>query len=279
MINNYNVCSARLCAEYLFANLFEWFVLLFFWFKTYLIGSHKYIVAHCVIADQRVIIYRSGLEKDNPFFFHYLSQFSQKYQIAIKEDQRRSFVPVIVDRRVPSLFAILLSCILFSEVAVAADTKSRDAIDAESKVQDDASLVELMDWVRVKLSRNDINVDQEIPMVKRLSRKELYAFAFGTDLPQTRNGATAQVYGLYDYKNETIYILDSVDISSVKGKSILLHELVHYLQYRNGYEQQVECKNQLEYMAYYLEASYLKEHGRAVSFTPNHLRRVAQCHG
>jgi hypothetical protein len=49
------------------------------------------------------------------------------------------------------------------------------------------------------------------------------------------------------------------------------------LQYKNGRDHQVDCKNRLEYLAYYLAAAYLKEQGEKIGFSKNHLRRVVEC--
>ena len=70
------------------------------------------------------------------------------------------------------------------------------------------------------------------------------------------NPDTPKINGLYNFNEKAVYILDSLDLETTEGKGILLHELVHYLQYQHGYDENVECKNELESLAYVLNARF-----------------------
>ena len=73
-----------------------------------------------------------------------------------------------------------------------------------------------------------------------------------------------KIFGLYNFKEKTIYILETIDLNTEKGKAILLHELVHYIQYQSGKDKLVNCIKELEPKAYEIEEAYLNKHGTAV---------------
>lgn len=74
-----------------------------------------------------------------------------------------------------------------------------------------------------------------------------------------------------------MYILNSIDLESDKGKSILLHELVHYMQYQHGHDKDVTCKNELESLAYLLQVKYLESQESSFMISNKHIDRVSQC--
>ena len=66
----------------------------------------------------------------------------------------------------------------------------------------------------------------------------------------------------YDIKTKTIYLHDQTDLSTLEGKSTILHEYVHFLQFAYGLDQSVfVCMNELEKDAYELEIKYLIDNG------------------
>jgi Zn-dependent peptidase ImmA (M78 family) len=115
-----------------------------------------------------------------------------------------------------------------------------------------------------------------LPEIKFSSTEEIAMVAFGKDLPKALD-LIANIKGLYNYKEGTVYLLNSIDIDSEKGRAVLLHELVHYLQYEHDQEKEAQCKNELEALAYVLEAKYLEEQDMKVGFSVNHVQRVSQC--
>ncbi len=78
------------------------------------------------------------------------------------------------------------------------------------------------------------------------------------------------VLGLY--LNDTVYFAGELDIESVRGKSVLLHEYVHHLQFQNrkytwpGLGRARHCQEYraLEYEAYGIQARYLMNNGDAI---------------
>ncbi len=60
-----------------------------------------------------------------------------------------------------------------------------------------------------------------------------------------------------------IYLSDRVDTRTIKGQSIILHELVHAYQVQSGYYKAEECHDHLraENLAYTLQNAFLAKHG------------------
>lgn len=276
MTNNNISSQGRLCVDCVCANLHLWFVVHIFLLKQLLLGYKHYIVKQCLINDFRAIVYQKDLALTDPEYFTYLVNFASKYDIYLQEDRRARNIYVDNERRKPSALLTIISILLISGAAFAGNKTSDQQVIDQSKQQPE--LAELLSWVRFKMSQLEFEVGYELPNIQRLPRSQMFKLAFGNKINRIASSqSAASVYGLYNYQNETIYLLDSIDITTTKGKAILLHELVHYLQYKNGHNSKVECQNRLEYLAYYLEAAYLKEHGEEIGFSQDHVRRVVQC--
>lgn len=75
---------------------------------------------------------------------------------------------------------------------------------------------------------------------------------------------TCDVAGYYNDDTNEIYIRNTPTQYMVEDRFkevILLHELVHYLQYMDGTYQIVECRQNLETHAYDLQEKYIDEEG------------------
>ena len=70
-----------------------------------------------------------------------------------------------------------------------------------------------------------------LPGLDKLSQNELCSMAFKDKMLAKGNNNCTEILALYNHIDNTIYINQEIDISSVSGKSILLHELVHHYQY------------------------------------------------
>ena len=103
-------------------------------------------------------------------------------------------------------------------------------------------------------------VPDTLPEVHRLPRAELEAMVC-----RTACGVKA-----FYLKGKGIYLDQSLDLEGdLKARSILLHELVHYVQGRTGkFDTMAECPGWYakEYEAYAIQNRYLRSHGSAVNF-------------
>ena len=90
----------------------------------------------------------------------------------------------------------------------------------------------LLGWIN---SHSSFTYDiDNIPDIKKVSSTEIAEVAFGGELPKNINPDTLQIFGLYNFNDQVVYLLDSIALDTDEGKGILLHELVHYLQYQTG---------------------------------------------
>jgi hypothetical protein len=102
------------------------------------------------------------------------------------------------------------------------------------------------------------------PPVEPMPRVEL-ASAAELDRIFAAGGAEAgdrQVAALYEPARNVISIDAALDLEGPLGRSYLVHELVHALQFAAGRQAQVRCVGLLEAEAYRVQARYLKDHDR-----------------
>jgi hypothetical protein len=68
------------------------------------------------------------------------------------------------------------------------------------------------------------------------------------------------VIAMYESYNSTVYLLDDIDLESIEGQSILLHELVHHVQNVSGVtDKNTNCPINLEFDAYKIQMAFLEE--------------------
>ena len=117
--------------------------------------------------------------------------------------------------------------------------------------------------------------DQLLPDVAHVSNNTLANIMFSGNVP-----AGYDEYGLmalYNHDNNTIYITDTIDLDTDYGKSVLLHEMVHYLQFTNGRNDEVMCLRALENNAYQLQNSFLQSYGYQPAFNEMHIFFKSLC--
>ncbi len=68
-----------------------------------------------------------------------------------------------------------------------------------------------------------------------------------------------QPLALYAKEQRILYLANEIDLSTILGGSILVHELVHHLE--NVDEVHFECPEAAEARAYQLQGEWLREHG------------------
>ena len=123
-------------------------------------------------------------------------------------------------------------------------------------------LVSLLIWIGSQLNLA-VDVDT-VPGVRFAPADTLVRMAFGGTRPTAAR--PKKILGLYDFENQIIYLADGLDLDSNEGKAILVHELVHFLQYQHGVDQRSACVSDLEPAAYLLENIYRNRH--AMTATP-----------
>jgi hypothetical protein len=106
-----------------------------------------------------------------------------------------------------------------------------------------------------------------LPEVKQVEARTLATLFFKDQIPAYLSPTDVQrmtehIEAIYHPDSKTIYVRNGVDMTSIDGKSTLVHELVHFLQYQNGIDRKVACVNALERDAYRAQAAYLRQKGR-----------------
>jgi hypothetical protein len=77
----------------------------------------------------------------------------------------------------------------------------------------------------------------------------------------SKEKSNGSVLGIFDHHTNNIYLNSSIRIMDQKIQdSILIHELVHYMQFQNNLP--YTCLGQLEKLAYKVQSQWLLENGR-----------------
>ncbi len=114
-------------------------------------------------------------------------------------------------------------------------------------------LVNLLFWIA---AHSDLAYEgHSSPNVEQVSRQQLVAMAFGDKYPAAVQAGNYQVSGLYNAKLRSIFVIDSIDLGSLKGRALLVHELMHFLQQENHLDRGRPV-TALEPLAYRIEAVY-----------------------
>ena len=115
------------------------------------------------------------------------------------------------------------------------------------------------------------------PGVIKVSKHELVNEMYDGAPPFSLNVNAVTAIGMYNFNKGDIYLLDHIDLNTVTGRSVLLHELVHFLQYEHGIDKTISCKRKLELLAYTLEKKYLISHNVRPHFGDSHIQRANTC--
>lgn len=67
------------------------------------------------------------------------------------------------------------------------------------------------------------------------------------------------VEAIYDHETGSILANEEIDLDSIYGQSLLVHELVHFLQFENAVPKR--CVGDYEQLAYYTQADWLEAQG------------------
>ncbi|MEE8321790.1 MAG: hypothetical protein V3R68_08125 [Gammaproteobacteria bacterium] len=231
------------------------------------------VVHPCVIDSKKTLVYEKNLQQTNPGAHAKLLSFATANNFSVKEDQRTKAQAVVHDRRRMFLPMLVLgaSLLFYNKQAMSAGFDSifspstysnvSGAIYQEPDILDaktSAEMTSLLHWISSH-SAYSFKGD-ELPKIMRVSSSRMARVAFGGNLPSNYNESEFTIYGLYNYEEKAVYLLNSIDLNSEQGRIVLLHELVHFLQYQHGVDRQVDSVNALEPQAYQLEELYITEH-------------------
>ena len=144
---------------------------------------------------------------------------------------------------------------------------------SHASLDDEASLAANgVEWLASKTGWKTLS----IPIIKRASREQMSKLFFGS--PEGINGI--RPLALYAKEEHVLYLAYEIDLKTLLGRRIFLHELVHHLQVVN--EGQFECPEAAEVQAYQLQGQWLHEQGiqdvsALIGFSEVELNNMVAC--
>ena len=100
----------------------------------------------------------------------------------------------------------------------------------------------LINWLAIN---EDIHIESPPPV--HYSPPETLQKLFGSP-----------VLALYDHRAGVVYLANTVDVRTIYGASVVVHELVHHYQNESGLTSSYDCLQQSEGLAYKVQKNYLK---------------------
>ena len=74
-----------------------------------------------------------------------------------------------------------------------------------------------------------------------------------------------------------IFLTDNVNLDTNKGKSFVVHEMVHFIQYKSGYFVNNKCAASSEPLAYRIQNKFLTDRGEEPHATELFAKFVSVC--
>ena len=89
-----------------------------------------------------------------------------------------------------------------------------------------------------------------------------------------------QARGLYDWDQGKIYISSQVDLTTIHGMSVVLHEMVHHYQSTEGLFASYDCRNASELLAYETQKQFLTamKASMMIEMDPLFIGAASTCH-
>jgi hypothetical protein len=110
-------------------------------------------------------------------------------------------------------------------------------------------LMTLMLWIG---ANTNYNVDLSLPEIIRMDKAPLEFHYFGDSTPKD-----SDIHGFYSIKDKKIYIRGEYPLTHPWAQSLILHELLHYIQDMNNVS--FLCVAEMERETWPLQQKYLKE--------------------
>lgn len=118
----------------------------------------------------------------------------------------------------------------------------------------------MLDMIEFITSNSKYEYNNEpLPYIQVKSAQELCEAVYSPESLAKLSECT--VAGYYDPTLRTIFVADKPNKYMAEEKffeTVIFHELVHYLQYLNKYDESVECQAGLERDAYLLQDKYVE---------------------
>lgn len=127
----------------------------------------------------------------------------------------------------------------------------------------EALVIALIIWIN-QHSQFEYDPHHGLPAIRQAEQMALAAVIVDDEAELKKDQYTVsfqdfvdQLVGVYDHRQKTILISSKIDIQSPYARSIIVHELVHFIQYQQEVNRKVDCLNALERDAYDIQAYYM----------------------
>ncbi|MBT7951065.1 MAG: hypothetical protein HN764_05530 [Gammaproteobacteria bacterium] len=256
----------------------------------------RFMVHPCLIDGQRTLVYERGLEQNNSAAYQALLHYAKQNEYQIREDKRADFLEGVKRVKDPARANIVTIMILTASIVSQSVAAGSPDIFLPANMDDGVEQLQIYPHVDLELSSFSTTEQmlegllgwinehtsfefkaEQLPKLEIVNQQQIAEIAFGKSLPSNIDASSLNILGLYNMNVGTVYLLDSVDLDTETGRGVLLHELVHYLQYEEQFDKQADCKNELEALAYMLEAKYLTDHDINPGFTQQHIDKLSEC--
>lgn len=122
-----------------------------------------------------------------------------------------------------SFLFLLLSILLTSTVILAKDRSIEEA-----------KMLEIINWLVEESQIYEYN-DDPLPKIVYATQEQLGAYFYGLDTYLENENTLIPIEGIFRSADEgTIFLLEDFDWGNGSTIDVIVHELVHYLQYING---------------------------------------------
>ena len=136
----------------------------------------------------------------------------------------------------------------------------------------EALLLTLLLWIN-QHTQFDYDANNGLPVIAAADQMTLAALIIDDKVKVDRDRHTVsfqnfanQLEAVFDHHQNRILLSSRIDWDSPYGRSVIVHELVHFIQYQQGMQDRVECLNALERDAYEVQALYMEAYGVAKNF-------------
>lgn len=118
-------------------------------------------------------------------------------------------------------------------------------------------IAELLDWIGAASGYDVKKAKADPPAIFFCDEGDVLAYPGGNALVEPGER------GVYDYEARVIYLVGPWDPENPRQRSVLLHELVHDVQFTN---RSWACPNATEWEAYKLQEAWMAEQGLVAEF-------------
>jgi len=135
-------------------------------------------------------------------------------------------------------------------------------------------ILALLVWIGVTSNAPEVQYNgQALPTIRYADHAFMVELARGKKAdPKDYN-----LQGVYDHIENTIWLRVGVEVETNRGKAVLVHELVHYLQNVNGALAKAPCIAANERLAYDLDGAYRRSHGVPIPWNEITVLARSQC--